>query len=41
MCEPVFDVNIMLRNILLKMEAKLFGNPRRARGHDGEPRSVS
>ena len=39
--EHVFGVNIMHRNILLEMEAKLFRNPRRTRGHDGKPSSVS
>ena len=33
MCEPVFVVNIMHRNILLEMEATLFWNPRRTRGN--------
>ena len=32
MCEPVFVVNIMHRNILLEMEAKFFFNLRRTRG---------
>ena len=33
MCEPVFVVNIMHRNILLEVEATLFWNPRRTRGN--------
>ena len=33
MCEPVFVVNIMHRNILLEREAKLFLNLRRTRGN--------
>ena len=42
MREPVFVVNIMHRNIiLLEMDAKLFRNPHRTRGHDGKPSSVS
>ena len=41
MCEHVFVVNIIHRNILLEMEAKLFLNPHRTRGDDGKPSSVS
>ena len=35
MCEHVFVINIMHRNIILEMEAKLFLDPHQTREHDG------
>ena len=37
MCESVFVVNIMHRNILLEMEAKIFLNPRRVKNYVIKP----